>query len=415
VKQISQVTERTVEVPWSAWHDETSLKLDFPTGWQVEVCNPAGADPLGSDDIAEALSRPHGALPLEQAAADCRSAAIIVEDITRPTPTAQLLPAVIERLRLAGIELEQVKILIALGAHGTMSSAEVELKLGSFDNRIEVIQHDPEGDLVRVGETRRKTQIHVNSYFAQADFRISLGTILPHPFAAFSGGAKLVMPGLSGLSALERNHSFPRLGLGGPPGQLEQNGIRADMEEAAEMARLDWIADCLVNTQRQVVGIHCGAPQSAHRKGCQEALRIYRTEIPEEPADVIVLNAFPKDTELLQIGNAFNVLRSSERSPVRAEGIVVICAACPRGIGVHLLFQHGGPLYTPPPERYFRDGRRLALVSPGISEKDFLRHYGSEDLFFSDWAKLRDYLNKKFSSGAKALIFPAASLQIVRQ
>ena len=172
----------------------------------------------------------------------------------------------------------------------------------------------------------------------------------------------------------------------------------------------------VVGQRRSLVGCVVGDLVQAHRAAVQAARRLYSTLGPPEPVDVLVLNAYPKDTEMLQVGNVFNVLRSGSGVDqiLKPEGSVVVLAACPEGRGYHSLHQPSGRLYRPPVQRMRQVGaREIFLFSEGANLHDFYVSFWSGYRFYTRWPELRRDLEKKHGKMARVAIFHAAPLQLL--
>jgi hypothetical protein len=185
-----------------------------------------------------------------------------------------------------------------------------------------------------------------------------VGSVLPHPYAGFGGGAKIVLPGVSGIDTLEVNHRPVVTGARPGLNDVETNTARAQMEEIALQVGLEAVVHVVTDARRRTVGVRFGHPVAARRAAVDLARCVYATRPPPELTDVVVLNACPKDGELLQVGNAFNVLRSSPVPVVRPGGVIVVTAACPLGRGWHPL--HG-------PIGYHVELGNLSTVAPGAN------------------------------------------------
>ena len=131
------------------------------------------------------------------------------------------------------------------------------------------------------------------------------------------------------------------------------------------------------------------------------------------PADVVVLNAYPKDGELLQVGNAFNVLRSAKSQVVRPGGLVVVTAACPLGRGWHSLHGPGGRLYRTPVERDWLEGRPVIFHSPNLNEADARVSFWTGYPYERTWRGVVRQIQKRTGDRASVVVFPCASVQLL--
>jgi lactate racemase len=390
---------------------EQTLELPFSARFQVHVNRMRDGVALSAAAMADAVGQPIGSRPLGELAAGARSAVIVVDDITRPTPTAVVLPLLLSELK--EIPRDNIRILIALGAHRPMVRAELEQKLGAAVlEEFDIEQHHPYENLIDLGRSSRGTPIRLNRSFCDAELKIALGGVLPHPYMGFGGGAKLVVPGLAGIETLQANHQPAVTGISG--GLLNPDvDARRDVEEIALEAGLKFSCNIVVNSRREIAGLFCGHPVSAHRAAARFASHIYATGALTAPYDVVCLNAYPKDGELLQVGNAFNCYRTSSAPLLKEGGTLVVAACCQSGRGYHSLHGRGMRLHRPPVAKPFLEGREIAFYSPNVNERDFRVSFAPEYRLFTSWDALSSYLESKHSGSVSVGVFPTAPLQIL--
>jgi nickel-dependent lactate racemase len=398
-------------VPWGCWAPETTLELRFPEHFLVQVNRMRDGGVLEPAAVAEAVRRPIDSHPLRELARGARTAVVAVDDITRPTPTAAVLPLILSELD--GISHGNIRILIALGAHRPMVRAELEQKLGAgVLEEFDVEQHHPYENLVDLGTSSRGTPIRLNRSFCDADLRIALGGVLPHPYMGFGGGAKLVVPGLAGIETLQANHQPAVTGISGGLADPDVDA-RRDVEEIASKAGLTFSCNVVINSRREAAGLFCGHPVAAHRAAARFAKAIYNTAAPDAPYDVVVLNAYPKDGELLQVGNAFNCYRTAAGPLLKPGGTLVVTACCQSGRGYHSLHGRGMRLHRTPAAKPYLEGREVVLFSPHVNERDFRVSFAPEYRLFTSWDRLTSYLDAKHAGAASVGVFPTAPLQIL--
>ena len=278
----------SVVIPSSSWYEDKDLILKLPSGWDLFFSNIADANSVGDRVIEEAFASPIGSPRIAKLARCCSNIAIMVDDLTRPTPAFRVMPFIVKELKEAGVSEEDIKIVMATGAHRPQTRRDLVKKLGkSIVESIEVLNHNPYENLAFLGKTSRGTPIYVNKWVVEADLRIGVGGVYPHEGAGFGGGGKIILPGVAGLDTIERNHLIP-----GQRGVVEGNANRADIEEAARMARLDVVVNLVINSRREVAGVFVGDMVKAHREGVKEAVKIYKTLVPKK-FDVAIVNSYP--------------------------------------------------------------------------------------------------------------------------
>ncbi len=409
-----------ITIPWHAWYGDEYLELAFPDGWRGQAYWPVDGPDMGDDEIIAAFDHPIGSPTIEELARKksrngrC-TVAIAVDDISRPTPAARLMPVLMQRLETGGVNLDDVTVVLGVGMHRLMSKEEMLKKLGQAAcDRLDVHNSFPYDNLADLGLSDRGTPIKVSRHFAGADLKIGVGSITPHGGPGFGGGAKVVIPGVSSFETVSSMHEPGRLKTGLL--NVDDNELRADVEDMAAKIGLDAIANVVVTSRRGIAGVFVGDFVKAHRAGVAQARRIYATPIPPEPVDIVICNAYPKDTDFLQAGLGLNPLNSASlvgRQLVKEDGTVVILTASPEGRGYHSLYSPGmiygrsnGHWRENPPTY---QGRPLLYVSPHITPQD-----ARSTLTFGDWEGARRYLDERYRDPTFA-VFPCGALQVAEE
>jgi len=286
--------------------------------------------------LAEALDHPIGCEPLVKMAAGKRSAAISVCDITRPAPNQITLPPLLARLHAAGIPPESVTILIATGLHRSATEEEVRIIVGpEIARKYRVVSHDAR-DLAghrSLGNTRRGTPVYIDERFMAADLHISLGFIEQHLMLGFSGGRKLVVPGLAAQETIKVVHSplFNREPLA-TEGSIAHNPLHAEFLEIAAMARHDFILDVTLTVDRKISGVFAGNPVKAHAAGVQFTETTCLENLGE-PADVVITSGagYPLDLTFYQIVKGI----TAAQHIAKPGGRILLVGECAEGMGSH--------------------------------------------------------------------------------
>ncbi len=411
---------KKVEIPWGCWRGSRNLPLTFPNNWKIAVASMAGGRDLTQAEIRQAFQNPIGQEPIVRLAEGKKTAVIAVDDLTRPTQAFRFLPFIVEELNRGGIKDGGIKIVMAVGCHRPLMKPDQERKLGKkMANRFPVFNHHPFENVQEVGTTSRGTPVKINRIFMEADLKIGVGFITPHPTAAFGGGGKIVIPGLGSIDTIEKNHTPAFAGKIGNTGfskgyDINTNELRLDIEEGARMAGLNIIVNSVGTSEGKTAGVFVGDLVQAHRAAVNLARKVYLTEAPCD-ADVGIFNAFPEDTELVQAQKALNVWTGNEACrPVREGGKVVVASATSDGLGFHSLADRGMRLYAPVSRRKALNnifgGRKVILFSPNCSRSDLLERYPEEVILRNTWKDVLEEL-KEGSSGQRVAIFPNGSLQ----
>ena len=324
------------------------MKLEFGYGSGVETVNIPDANILsvltanpmthlqsGQPAVCAALAAPIGTPPLEQIVHPGEKIAIVTSDITRPLPTWQVLPPVLDSLYRAGVQREDITLIFALGSHRRHTEQEMRSLVGERCYReIRCVDSDPD-DCINMGTTSRGTPVDITRVVAEADRRICLGNIEFHYFAGYSGGAKAIMPGVSTSAAIQSNHKLMVL-EDSCAGILEENPLRQDIEEAGDLCGIDFIVNVVLDEHKQIVYAVAGDKVAAHRVGCAYLDKMYRKPIPAR-ADIVLVSqgGAPKDANLYQTQKALD----NAKHAVRDGGTIILIGACNEGLGSNTFAQ----------------------------------------------------------------------------
>jgi nickel-dependent lactate racemase len=349
------------------------LRLDYGTeGLEVTlpdegvtviepVPRPAVADPHQA--LMEAIRAPMGCAPLRQQVRPGQRIAISVCDVTRAQPRRQQLRALFEEM--PGVRPEDVTIFIATGTHRANSEAELERMLGrEILGSYRVVNHDSRNaaTLERAGTTSTGVPVWLNREFLQADVRITTGFVEPHFFAGFSGGPKMVAPGLAGLETVMILHDAVRIGHPNATwGVTEGNPIHDDVREISRLVGVHFAVDVTLNREQQITAAFAGDIFEQHRAACAFAKETAMRAVPA-PFDVVVTtnSGYPLDQNLYQAVKGM----SAAAKIVKAGGTIICAAECRDGLPAH--GSYGAVLASQPtPEAL------LAMINaPGYSTPD---------------------------------------------
>jgi nickel-dependent lactate racemase len=397
-----------LHLPWAAWYGDTWHGLAVPDAWRVTVANARKVKPLSAERLRETFDRPIGTDRIRALAHGKRSVVIVVDDLTRPTPTATILPLVLEELAAARIQPSAVQVLVGMATHRPLGRHELLKKLGPLADDLTILSHNPYDNLVFMGTTSAGTPLWINRRYVGADLRLTIGCVEPHPAYGFSGGAKLVFPGLAGIESIYANHRPGHLGRGilAPGG----NPMRQDAEEAVRMVGLEAIVNTVITPRREVAGLFVGDFIAAHRAAAEFAESVYATPV-SAPADVVVCNAYPKDTELIQVNNAVNVLTAARTSVVRPNGPVVITTAASEGAGWHGLANPGSRMYERPSLPVLAE-HPVFVYCPHGREADLPPSLPAGSRLFRDWSAVVAAVERAVGPAPVVTVFPEGTLQI---
>ncbi len=255
--------------------------------------------------------------------------AILCDDNTRLTPAHKILPILVKKLNLAGIKNNKIKIIMALGTHRNMTKEEIIDKVGiNIFNKIEIINHAyaDNSELINLGYTKNKTPIIVNKYAYQADIAIGIGNIIPHHIPGFSGGAKIVQPGVSGEETTACTHllsvRYKRYLLG-----VLENVVREEMEYIAREIGVEYIFNVVLNQNGEVYKTFFGDVELAFREGVEAAKEVYQVKVHKK-SNIVIAGSHPCDIEFWQ---AHKSLYPADMI-VNRNGIIIIVTPCYEGV-----------------------------------------------------------------------------------
>lgn len=315
---------------------KSGIEVSVPEGFACRVLRSrTGAGlPDAAAAIGEALDHPIGCAPLSELAAGKKSAAISVCDITRPAPNRVTLPPLLKRLEGAGIRRENITILIATGLHRAATADELNTILGPEIARdYKVVSHDAKAlsEHRALGATARGTPVYIDERFMAADLHITLGFIEQHLMLGFSGGRKLIAPGLAAQETIKAIHAprFMREPLA-TEGSIRGNPLHAELLEIARMARHDFMLDVALTQERAICGVFAGDAVKAHAAGV-EFVETTCLETLDEPADAVITSAagWPLDLTFYQTVKGL----TAAAHVVRPGGRILIVSECAEGVG----------------------------------------------------------------------------------
>jgi len=402
---------QSVKMRINAFFGDNEIELSLPDDWEVQECLMAGHDrpALTDGEMRQSIRNPVASPRLNELARGNNRVCIVFDDLARPTPVGRILPFILEELHVGGVEDGQIRLICSTGAHHLLNYPELEAKLGGeILERYLVYPHSPWENLVDLGQTSRGTPVRINREFMSCDLRVGVGCIMPHSYAGFSGGGKIVMPGVSGIEAIYHHHDRFRVLSSQDTGEASE--YRLDVEEAARLAGLHFKVDVVLNNRREVAALFAGDMVAEHRRGIKVARQIYRTE-PLDPVDVLISNPYPCENQMQ---------RATWPIPIslRPEGDFVLVAFCPTGQCLHQLgsrfgTDYGGRTYKPGAEfsKLATPGRCI-ILAPSISKYDLdFIGWPEKVIRCATWDEALAQLMAKNGPGTRVGVYPYAALQ----
>lgn len=297
---------------------------------------PGVADPRV--EVERALNEPIGTERLNEITKAGDKAVIVVDDATRATPSYLMVPPILDELNKAGVKDEAVTVIFGCGTHRPVTPEEMKTLVGEETlERVKTINHDCRAkDMVHVGKTKTLgTRVYVNKVFAEADVKVLTGDVGLHYYAGYGGGRKSVLPAVSGIETIQRNHAailHPKARTG----ILEGNPIHEDMVEAARLAKPDFILNIVTNSKGELVRAFAGDLEKAHVEGVRLVDEMYKVPI-ERRAKIVVVSpgGYPRDIDLFQAYKGVHcALEAAKRG-----GVIIWVAECPEGHGNEVFYE----------------------------------------------------------------------------
>ncbi|MBA7511405.1 Lactate racemase [subsurface metagenome] len=280
--------------------------------------------------IIDSILNPINCKPLKEIVKGKKNIVLIADDLTRPTPQHKIIPVLLKELNKYGISDDMITLVIATGTHRPMNKNEIIKRFGKeVTQKIKIVNHDYRVEnCVDLGFTKNRTPIQINPIVYDADVKIAIGTVVPHPLAGWGGGGKMIQPGV--CSELTTNYTHFMGGVYENILELignENNFVRKEMEAVAGQVGLDFIINTIQDLNENFVGIFAGHFISAHREAIKYAEKMFRPTIPGR-ADIVIVNAYPSNEDFWQGYKpyVFSLLA------VKEGGIVIFVIDAPEGV-----------------------------------------------------------------------------------
>ena len=365
-------------------YGKTGLTVDLPDGNIVGPLEMQNVPPLENPAavLREKLASPTAACGLAQMAKNRSDACIVICDITRPVPNKLILSQLLPTLESADIPRNKILILIATGLHRPNEGDElVELVGKQVTENYRVENHHGKvlDEHTFLGDSPRGVPAWIDSRYVNADLKITTGLIEPHLMAGYSGGRKLICPGIAALETVKIWHGpqfleHPKADCG----FLEGNPVHEENTAIAKMAGCDFIVNVTLDGDRQVTSIVAGDMEAAFLEGVRFCENVVKAEIPE-PCDVVVTSSagYPLDTTFYQAVKGLTGVLPI----VKEGGTIVIAASLSEGIG------------SPEFQQLFQDNATLDEFMHRILGKDY---FVMDQWQLEELAKVRRKAKVKF-------------------
>ncbi len=315
-------------------YGKTGLEINIPDS--AVVIEPRHIEGLADEKTAvvAAMRNPVGTKPLREMAKADDTVAIVISDLTRPTPNHKLVPWILEEL--AHIPRENFVIVNGLGSHRANTREELISMLGEqIVDSIRIENHDAFDDskLVHVGRNTYGSEVYLNKTYVNATFKIVTGFIEPHFFAGFSGGPKGIQPGVSGIKTILDFHNAQMIGHPNSTwGIIEGNILQDAATQNCLMAKPDFMLNVTLNGNKEITNVFAGDVIAAHRLGCDFVKKSAMYAVDREFDIVVTTNSgYPLDQNLYQTVKGM----SAAAQIVRQGGAIISASECSDGVPNH--------------------------------------------------------------------------------
>jgi lactate racemase len=271
--------------------------LTVPPAWKI-LSFADFADSPGVDHIRErtrtVLKNPIGTGPLPELVTENDRVAVLIEDLTRPSPKKIILEAILELLEKKRIPDRQIVIVFSLGTHRGLDREEIEEAFGrELVGRYEFVNHDCRAaDLVPAARLKTGHQVRINRRVMDSTFRLGVGSIFPHPMNGFGGGGKILFPGVADLEAITEHHFHYTFQSGTGLGKLDGNPFYEEVCALARSVPLHFVVNGVLDQKDALADLVAGDPIEAHRAGARICRALTTRRFPRR-ADLTITTSFP--------------------------------------------------------------------------------------------------------------------------
>lgn len=315
-------------------YGKTGLEVNVPH--DAVVIEPRHLEGLTDEKeaVLAAMRNPVGTPPLREMVKVSDTVAIVISDMTRPTPNHKLVPWILEEL--SHVPKDNFVIINGLGSHRPNTREELIIMLGQqIVDTIKIENHDAFDDskLVLVGRNTYGTDVYFNKTYVDSTFKIVTGFIEPHFFAGFSGGPKGIQPGISGINTILDFHNAHMIGHPNTTwGVIEDNILQDAATQNCLMAKPNFMLNVTLNGNKEITNVFTGDVITAHRNGCA-FVKEHAMYAVDQPFDIVITtnSGYPLDQNLYQTVKGM----SAAAQIVRQGGSIISASECSDGVPNH--------------------------------------------------------------------------------
>jgi nickel-dependent lactate racemase len=402
---------KKIRIRQGIWFRQKHIILTFPNGWRIDRPSMT-ADKwkvLSLSDMAKAIDNPIGGKRLEDIARGKKEVIILFDDMARPTRPYRIISHILSKLHYVGIKKENIRFIVSPGSHGICTLQDFRKKLGnSVIGNYPVYNHNCFENCAYIGKTTSGVPLYINREFLLCDLKIGIGCVVPHLYCGFSGGGKIILPGISHIRTIDAFHSLSK-GISGF-GKIRANIRVKTIYEAVRLSNFQFKIDFIVNTNGDEVACFAGDPVEEYKEAVKIAERAYLT--PHQSGyDVIIANAFVKSNEAdIAIHNTIHLLNPKG-------GIFVLVTHNPAGQINHYLFRSYGRFIRG------RQYKKMTFLRPNVKYIIFspYKDFNAFDTFDksglliwkNSWPEILEIIKKDFAN-PKVAVFDDATIQLLQ-
>ncbi len=409
----------------NSWAGEKPVNISLPDNWDVQYLAGKGDSlPIFTkEEIKAALNHTYGSKPLSEYVKGKENIAILIDDLSRGTPTQPIAEAVLDILLEAGVPKKGIRFISALGAHGAMCRRDFVEKLGEdIVAEYPTYNHNPYENCEKIGETSEGVPIELNREVLKCDFRIGIGSVVPHPVNGFGGGGKIVMPGIASMKTIEGTHmaavmASVKSGLNPvrESGKLEPSKpFRNQIEEIMKISGFEFKIDAVVNTKKEIIGLFAGDPIEEYYAAVDFAKDLYCVT-PKQPFDVVIANANFKGSEASIAGNTAAMALDQEKG-----GDLVIVNHVPFGQVIHYGCSPFGMTEKMGGFMWFGHSKKAKGVNRMIIYSPYRDYFSRESfcdpeeiIWATTWEEVEKLLSER-GAGTRCGVFADSTIQNIR-
>ena len=314
-----------IEIPYGK--DDT-IPLELPDSAEIVFPNSVPASDEEST-LRKALEEPVGSPRFSEFVSHCRNTLVIVNDATRPTPTARVLSLIWEDLKKV-----PHRFIVATGVHRPSTEEELREIFGGLYHEVRdnVIMHDARQDseMVHIGTSKNGTEMYVNRAGVEAEEFVIIGSVEPHYFAGYTGGRKAFLPGIASFRTIEQNHKYA-LRPESAALALDGNPVHDDMIDALEtiVEKPIFCIMTVLDGKHRIYASTAGHIHESFYAAIDKANEVYCVPVSRRAEVVISVAPYPMDIDLYQSQKALD----NGKLALADGGTLILVSRCRAGVG----------------------------------------------------------------------------------